>query len=453
MPTTPKMVTLTNSSVDVLNVIRNYASQNYKDYVPIATPDAEVIRSIGAVIMDNPALRNEFLTMLMNRIGRVLITSRLYDNPLRILKQGRLEYGETVEEIFVNLAKAQQFDPEVAETNIFTREIPDVKAAFHIMNYQKFYKTTISNDQLRQAFLSIEGVTDLISKIVESLYTGANYDEYQVTLYMIAKNILNGRMTLTEIPAVTSANMNSIVSTIKGVSNEWEFMSENYNMAGVKTYSDKSSQYILLNSKFDATMDVEVLASAFNMGKAEFMGNRILVSSFGDLDTARLNELLAYDPTYEEISSTDLQALDGIPAIMVDKSFFMIFDNFDNMTEQYNGEGLYWNYWYHVWKTFSVSPFANNTMFVPATPAITSVQVSPSTTDLAVNTPLQLSVTVNADNFAPQTVTWSITSGSTATASVNERGEFIASATGAYTVTATSTYDPSKSGSCAITVE
>lgn len=453
MPTTPRMVTLTNSSVDVLNVIRNYASQNYRDYVPIATPDAEVIRSIGAVIMDNPSLRNEFLTMLMNRIGRVLITSRLYDNPLRILKQGRLEYGETVEEIFVNLAKAQQFDPEVAETNIFTREIPDVKAAFHIMNYQKFYKTTISNDQLRQAFLSIEGVTDLISKIVESLYTGANYDEYQVTLYMIAKNILNGRMTLTEIPEVATANMNTIVSTIKGVSNEWEFMSENYNMAGVKTYSDKSSQYILLNSKFDATMDVEVLASAFNMEKAEFMGNRILVSSFGDLDTARLNELLAYDPTYEEISSTDLQALDGIPAIMVDKSFFMIFDNFDNMTEQYNGEGLYWNYWYHVWKTFSISPFANNTMFIPATPAITSVQVSPSTTDLAVNTPLQLSVTVNADNFAPQTVTWSITSGSTATASVNERGEFIASATGAYTVTATSTYDPSKSGSCAITVE
>ena len=39
----------------------------------------------------------------------------------------------------------------------------DVRAAFHTMNYQKFYKATISNDQLRQAFLSWQGITDLIT--------------------------------------------------------------------------------------------------------------------------------------------------------------------------------------------------------------------------------------------------------------------------------------------------
>ena len=55
MPTTPKMVTLTNSSVDVLNAIRNSASVNYQDYVPIATPNAESIREIGNVIMDYPS--------------------------------------------------------------------------------------------------------------------------------------------------------------------------------------------------------------------------------------------------------------------------------------------------------------------------------------------------------------------------------------------------------------
>ena len=32
------------------------------------------------------------------------------------------------------------------------------------MNYQKYYKTTIQNDQLRQAFLSWQGITDLIAK-------------------------------------------------------------------------------------------------------------------------------------------------------------------------------------------------------------------------------------------------------------------------------------------------
>ena len=88
MATTPKVVTLTNSSVDILNAIRNNATQNYRDYVPKATPDAESIRQIGAIIMDYPALQNEFLSALVNRIGRVLITSKMYDNPWAFFKKG-----------------------------------------------------------------------------------------------------------------------------------------------------------------------------------------------------------------------------------------------------------------------------------------------------------------------------------------------------------------------------
>ena len=81
MATKPKIVTLTNSSVDILNVIRNNATINYKNYVPVATADAESIREIGAIIMDSPQLQNEFLSALVNRIGRVLVTSKMYDNP------------------------------------------------------------------------------------------------------------------------------------------------------------------------------------------------------------------------------------------------------------------------------------------------------------------------------------------------------------------------------------
>ena len=176
MPVKPQIVTLTNSSVNVLNVIRNNATQNYKDYVPVATPDAESIREIGSIIMDYPALQNEFLSALVNRIGRVLVTSKMFDNPWSVFKKGMLEFGETIEEIFVNIAKPYQFDPNVAESTVFKREIPDVRSAFHIMNYQKYYKVTIQDDQLRQAFLTWQGITDLIAKIVDSMYTGANYD-------------------------------------------------------------------------------------------------------------------------------------------------------------------------------------------------------------------------------------------------------------------------------------
>lgn len=450
----PKIVTLTNSSVDILNVIRNNASVNYQNYVPQATADAESIKEIGAVIMDNPQLQNEFLSALVNRIGRVLITSKMYENPWSMFKKGMLEFGETIEEIFVNIAKPFQFDPAVAETNLFKREIPDVRSAFHIMNYQKYYKTTIQNDQLRQAFLSWQGITDLIAKIVDAMYTGANYDEFQTMKYMLAKNVLNGRMYPVTIPAVTSDNMKSIVSTIKGVSNNFEFLSDKYNIAGVQNNSKKTEQYLLINSNFDATMDVEVLASAFNMDKAEFLGKRVLVDSFGSLDIARLNILFADDPTYTEISTDELKSLDAIPCILVDENWFMIFDNYYNFTEQYNGEGLYWNYWYHVWKTFSISPFVNNALFIPGVPSVTSVTVSPANATVKAGQSVSLSAVVQTEYFAPQTVNWS---SNTEGVTVNKGGVVTVGADVSpetvITITAHSTYDNEKVGTSTITVE
>lgn len=452
MPVKPHIVTLTNSSVNVLNVIRNNATQNYKDYVPVATPDAESIREIGSIIMDYPALQNEFLSALVNRIGRVLVTSKMFDNPWGVFKKGMLEFGETIEEIFVNIAKPYQFDPNVAESTVFKREIPDVRSAFHIMNYQKYYKATIQNDQLRQAFLTWQGITDLIAKIVDAMYTGANYDEFQTMKYMLAKHIINGHLYPVTIPTVETANMKAIVSTIKGVSNKFEFLSSKYNLAGVQTHTKKTDQYLLINSKFDAEMDVEVLASAFNMDKAEFSGHRVLVDSFGDLDIDRLKVLFADDPTYTEIGEADLHALDAIPAIMVDKDWFMIFDNFYNFTEQYNGEGLYWNYWYHVWKTFSVSPFANNALFIPGTPTVTSVTVSPAKANVSAGQRVQLSAVVQTTDFAPQSVVWSVTSGENV--KVNQSGvvEIGTNAVGEIVITATSVYDSTQSGSATITV-
>lgn len=451
MPVKPKIKTLTNSSVDVLNVIRENASQNYREYVPKATKDAASIRQIGAVIMDYPALQNEFLNALVNRIGRVLITSKMYENPWSMFKKGMLEFGETIEEIFVNMTKPHQFDPEIAESNLFKREIPDVRAAFHIMNYQKYYKATVSNDQLRQAFLSWQGITDLIAKIVDAMYTGANYDEFITMKYMLARHILDGHMYPVQIPAVETANMKQIVSKIKGVSNQYEFQSNKYNLAGIYTHTKKRVQYILINSTFDAEMDVEVLASAFNMSKADFMGQRVLVDSFGSLDTDRLTELFADDTTFKMPSKDELTALDAIPAILVDRDWFMIFDNFYNFTEQYNGEGLYWNYWYHVWKTFSVSPFANNALFVPGVPSVTSVTVSPAAVEASVGQDVQFNAVVVTNNFAPKSVDWTTNSEN---AEVDSSGKVTLKdeATGSITVTATSTFDKAKIGTGTITV-
>ena len=456
MPSRPNVQTLSATSVDILNAIRNNASANYRDYIPVADNSLDSVRAIGAILMDYPALQNEFLNALVNRIGRVIVTSKMFSNPWNIFKKGMLEFGETVEEVFVELAKPFEYDPAVAEEEVFKREIPDVRAAFHILNYQKFYKTTVQREQLRQAFLTWDGVTDLITKIINSMYTGANYDEFLVMKYLVAVNILNGRLKAVQIADTSDpTKLKSAVGSIKAVSNGMEFMTKDYNIAGVHTFTAKEDQFIILTSDFDATIDVEVLASAFNMDKATFMGKRVLVDSFGNIDNDRLALLFKDDDTYVPLTSAELTALAAIPAVLVDKDWFMILDNLLEFTDQYNAQGLYWNYWLHVWKTLSVSPFANSAVFVPGKPSVTSVTVSPSAVTASPGQKVNLSATVVTANFAPQTVTWSVGDGEPG--SVDAYGTVTIDADASdgdtITVTATSTFDSTVSDDCEITVD
>lgn len=454
MPVKPKIRTLTTSAADILNVIRNNASVDYRNYVPKADAnDVESVRTIGAIIMDYPALQNEFLNALVNRIGRVMLTSKMYSNPIAFFKKGVLEYGESIEEIFVNIAKVQEFNPEIAEQEVFKRVVPDARAAFHIMNYQKFYKATVTQEQLKQAFLSWDGVTDLIARIVDSMYTGANYDEFLVMKYLLARHILDGRVYPVTVPTMNAENAKAIVTTVKGVSNKLTFMNSEYNPAAVRTFTEKTDQYMIVNSVFDATMDVNVLASAFNMDKAEFLGHRVLIDGFGDLDIARLGEIFAGDPTYNEPTQAELTALNAIPAVIVDKDWFMVFDMLTQFTEQYNGQGLYWNYFYHVWKTFSVSPFANSVLFVPGTPTVTSVTVSPTTASVPKGGSVSLSCVVETEYFAPQTVVWT---SNAADVKVSAAGVVTVDADATSTtatITATSAFDDTKKATCTVTVK
>lgn len=454
MPTIPSNKTLSADVPQILNTIRANASQTYQSAVPEASAEENNVRAIGNVLYNNVALRNEFLTALTGRIAAVIVTSRLYQNPWAVFKRGYMELGETIEEVFVNLATPFQYDPAVAEKEVFKRVIPDVRASFHVMNYQIFYKDTIQNDSLRTAFLSWGGVEDLIARIVDSMYSAVNYDEYTVMKYMLALALVNGNIYTETVATVSSTNMKSIVSTVKALSNNLTFMTDKYNEAGVKTTTPVDDQYVIINTLFDAQMDVEVLASAFNMSKADFIGHRILIDSFSNMDMDRLAILFDGDPTYVPLTQAQLTALDSIPMFTVDRQWFMIFDMLQQFTENYNGQGLYWNYFLHVWKTFSHSPFSNAVAFIPATPTVTALTVSPATVTLPVGGTIQLNYTVTSTNFASKKVTWA--SSDPASVIVTNTGlvQVLSGATAGakVTITATSVVDSSVSGTCEVTV-
>lgn len=467
MPSIPEKKNLTASAADVVNSIRSEVGGTFADQVPAAINEGQVLsdgtvatremalgtlRQIGDVITTYQPLANAFLSALVNRIGRVIINSKMYSNPWAGFKRGLLEYGETIEELFVNIVQAQDFDPETAENEVFKRKIPDVRSAFHTMNYQKFYKTTVSNDQLRQAFLSFEGISDLIGKITEALYTSANYDEYLVMKYMLCYAMEHGAFHPVTIAQPTAANSNSVVTTLKATSEKLQFLSADYNQAGVYNHTPKGDQYFIMTADFSSIVDVETLARAFNIDKVTLMGHTVIIDqfTFTTSETNRLQELLG---TQYKALTTSLFA--DVPCVCVDRDFFMIFDNFQNMTEQYNGEGLYWNYWLHQWKTFSTSPFANAVIFTDETPAVSAVAVTPSALTMGKGTSTQFAATVTNAGFASTGVTWSISGQQSANTRIDGQGRlYIAQDESATTITvkATSVFDTGKFNTATVTV-
>ena len=351
---------LNASTIDILNTIRANASYEYQSSVPEITDTTEIPK-VGEVLYGYPALANQFLNALVNRIAMVRVKSAVFNNAYAELKKGYLEFGETVEEVFVNIAKAREFNADKAESREHKRTIPDVRTAFHTMNWRVQYPITIQDEDLRTAFTSVNGVTELIAKIVSAVYTAAEYDEYLLFKYLMIKGITKGKMYPVSIGA---GDMSEAAIAFRGASNKLTFMSKKYNASGVTTSTPKSDQYIFMDSEYNARYDVGVLAGAFNMDKADFIGKLKLVDDWTTFDNDRFAEIMANSDMVEEVTDNELALMANVKAVLVDSEWFQIYDNQNKMTEKYVASGMYWNYFYNVWKTVSYSPFSNAIVFV-----------------------------------------------------------------------------------------
>lgn len=461
MPTIPNVLnqegkpkTMQGTPDQILNMIRSKSTPYFRQMVNEVDPEnIQTLRNYGNVLLNNDGLMNEFLTALINRIGMVWISSKYYTNPWAFMKKGMMELGEVVEEIFVALSMPHLYNPQQAEITVFQREIPNVEAVFHKMNIQIFYKKTIQNDALRQAFVTWQGVTDLIARIVESMYASLAYDEFLLTKYLIAYAITNGDMGISKINTPTDeAGYRNAVSIIKSLSNLMVFMSNQYNAAGVDNYTDKADQYVIINSKFDASMAVEVLATSFNQDKADLMGRIVLVDDFSTFNMSRLNLILKNNPSLPMLTASQLEVLKNVPAVLIDRNWFMIFDVLLKMTDIYNNEGLYWNYTLHTWKIMSYSPFQNAVAFYNGDTegTITGVSVNPQSSIASQGQTVLLNADVTGTGVFSKAVTW--TSDNENAQVVMGRLTIPSNATGSITVTATSIFDPTKSGTATITV-
>lgn len=463
MPTIPvKQLNKDISKADMLNIIRDNASEAYQKRVPKALPPSDpnsidTLNKIGQVLYTWTPGRNYFIPAFYNMIAVQYGKNKIYENQLRMFKIGLLDNGETIMEYFVDTVKAHNYNPDKAYEDWMKREKSDIYSAFHHMNFQKFYKNTISRQDIKLAFLNWDGIDNLISKMNQSLWTTCNWHEYLIMKHMIGRAMLNGVMQPIAAPAFTWENAKQVTALIRETSNNIEQMSRLRNQARVNNFTDKSRQVLILNTKSESIIDVEVIAAAFNKPYVDFLAwNRITLTAFNMEEENELKELFdeedKYNANFLPFTQEEINLLNTVPGAIVSRDWFVVADQLLEWTSTpENNEGLYYNNTLHKWSTFSVSPFEEAVLLTPGEPSVTSVTITPSAMTAPPSAIVHFTATVETENFASKGVTWVsdnpnvvIAQDGTVTIGTN--------ATGTANITATSIFDPTKSATAVLTI-
>lgn len=435
----------------------------------------EDINPIGKLIMKNAAYKNAFLNTI-NLIGLTVITRNHWENPWKTFTdKGELTYGQQVREIITDIANVYDYNSLVERPCDFCKtEVPNVLNYLHEVNYQKFYKTTTSDEQMAMAF-ERNDLFSLIDEIVNSLYEGMEYDNYQVAKYVLARRILEGTVTAVQIENMATKTDRDIVAEIKGYSNDMTFRSNKFNPAGIRKATAFEDQFAIVSTKFDAKFTTNVLATSYFRSDAEMKANMELCDGFGNFDVPRLAEVFAkrdangdvisgeYVDGYVPLTDAEMTLLNGIPAVIVGRDFFQMYRyGLDARAEGgratmfFNPQTLRTNHWLHVWGVMSTSPFENAICFTTEAQGVTSVTVSPSRATVSAGQNLELSAVVVTTGFANKAVYWSVDSDAYADGvRISDGGKLIVPSTAtvnSITVTATSIYDNTVTGTATITV-
>lgn len=378
--------------------------------------------------MSNIRYKNAFINAI-NLIALTIISDYDWKNPWEdFTEQGNISFGQTVREMITDLVEAQDYNEHMnSATDFLKTEIPDVYSYLHELNFQKFYKVTVNDQEIGLAFTESEGVYNLVMSIIGKLRLSYIYDRYLIDKYQLCRRIVDGTVPSVQIANFDTNTPRQNVSFMKEYSNNMIFMSPNYNPAGIRKATMFENQRTIISTGLEAQISTEVLATSYFKDEAEMRTKMSMIDTFHLSDYERLAKLLG--DAYVPFTSGELAKLQNVVACIIADDFFKDFyyaldsQSETLQTEFTNPETLMRNVWLHAWRIFSTSPFANCIVFTKDASSVTGVEVSPSTATVTKGQNLQLASLVSTQGITNKSVMWGVDSASeTKGATINQKG-------------------------------
>lgn len=339
------------TNINLLNAVRNTMSVDYRERVPQATRDN--IDAINNTLTDpyNPMARNELVPALVNLIVSQSISTEAFRNPLRILNSNAMPYGNGEQEVYVNFAQGYAHNANITIEDATAIYDSYIMALYHAINFNNDYPVTIYYEDLRGAFLDTYGLRNLISAKVESVVSACNWDEFNTAKELLASAHRAGNVYPVHVDKVTDqTTANALAKEIQSYIDKIQFPNPLYNFAGATSAAKEDTILLFVDPDTKAAMNVDSYASAYNLDRMIPKAQQILVDNFNDAE--------------------------GIVAVLVDKRFFKIREQYRMMVQDNVNRGLRWNNTYTVKEMFSYSLFYPIIVFTTEQVLVSSINAT-----------------------------------------------------------------------------
>ena len=345
------------NNIEILNLARTLASAEYNSRIPVATQDN--VADVGNIITSYPTAKNEFINVLTNQIGRQIYLNQVYKNPFAFMNCGELPFGKSIEMVFVDLIKAKNFNENFGSEGtkvgslLNKEDMSDkVKVSYFSENYRHKYKITISDEQLKGAFRSADGLQNLINMILVTPINSKEFDQY-----LLCKQALcNAEIQSETITGYSTMDENKqakvLTKKVRTYVEKFKFMSDQFNAGGVHTFTRPEDIVVFVTPETKALLDVELLASSFNMDRAKLMARIVTIDSFTKLKDSTTDGKGTGEAGDVEEDSNCL-------AVVCDKKLVQNYGTLKTSESIRNPEDLETNSFYHDWGLVAVCPYVN----------------------------------------------------------------------------------------------
>lgn len=373
-----------------LNQIRELSTDLYQREVPAITDDM-AISTWGTPILQYKEIQNEFISALINRIVYTQFEIKYFRNPLKVLEGDRIPLGNAGQEIYVNPANGRKFNGDDF-AGLLAKYEADVKVQYHAINSDLQYAVTVLRQDLKKAFVSWGDLETFIDQLSNSLYNGAYIDEFKLTKGLISGAYKGNNAVIEQVDAPDTESLaKEFITKARGLYLNFQVPSPNYNawqkMGGagrpIITFTNPEDIVFIIRNDLRAYLDVNVLASAFNMDKTTLLGNIITVDNFDMYDTEG-NKI--FDGS-------------SIVGFIGDKAWFRIKEQDMFMDTFYNPNNRTWQYYLNIIKMYNYSLFANGVIFATTLPNGNPVTEITTTVSEVVEGSNNIPLTINPTNY------------------------------------------------------